>query len=174
MVGSEQGCDVLGRDAPAIKNSGGTGDRGRNCGGQDSSNRLVGGHGLLYRCGLTGSDRPDRFIRDSYSIQGLGGKAGQALVQLLSEYVVRCSTLPLLQRFAYAEDRAEPMFKRRSDFLLDAVVLFAEERSPFRMTQNDVPTPEVYEHRCRNLSRIGTLILPKHVLRSELDGSGRA
>ena len=49
------------------------------------------------------------------------------------------------------------------------VAPFAKERPPFRMAENHIATTEVFQHRGGDFSGVGALILPEHVLRSELN-----
>src|SRR5690606_35287490 len=91
---------------------------------------------LLRRRGLAGADGPDRLVSHYRIRKRRDARGGQHRLDLTLDDRIGSAGLPLLERFADAQDRRQPGGLRGLELRRDDLVGVAEETAAFRMTDD--------------------------------------
>ena len=93
---------------------------------------------------------------------------------MTSRLTVLCaslSTVALLQSFADADDRNQCVLASRLNFFGDLLISFAAILPPFGVTDDDMTTAKLFQHRTSDFAGKCSLRFPMEVLRGQVDRS---
>jgi len=124
--------------------------------------------GVLWHGGAPCADSPDWLVGQDNAARLLGGDAGEGPTDLRTDKGDRLPSLVLLKALPDAHDGGQPMVQGGLQLAVDRFVGLSEVLTAFRVADDDV-LRQLLHHEGGDLSGVGALILPVHVLGSDPD-----
>jgi len=124
--------------------------------------------GLFGGRGFPRPDGPDGFVGNDDAGNVGGRQPFEAFRHVAFHHREGFAGFALGQGFPHAENRGEGLLQRQTDFLVDERVRLAEKLASFRVAQDDVGRPGVFDHAGGHFAGEGALEVVIHVLAANL------
>src|SRR5579859_913948 len=122
--------------------------------------------GVFWGGHLARPDRPDRLVRDDQAGYLPGGEPGQPRVKLRAAIIEVAARLPDGQRLADAEHRGHLLPEDRPDLGVDQRVVLIVVLPALRVPGQHELTAQLRQHSRADVSRVGAVVVLRHVLRA--------
>ena len=127
---------------------------------------------LIRRRVLAGADGPHRLVRDDRLLHRSTPARSSTAAELPRNDLHRLASLPLIQRFADAQDRDQPLRLRRQEFARHQRVVFLIYGATLGMTDDHVPATDILQHGGGHFAGEGADRFGARRLRAERDARG--
>ena len=125
----------------------------------------------LWRCRLTGADRPHGFVSKRHLPEVTLCKSVKCINRLRNHHRVGLSLAALVKGFSNAEDHFKPGRKRFFHFFGYHLIGVAEKASAFAVTDKRHTRTDVSDHSRRDFARVGAGVKAAHVLSRGFHGA---